>query len=119
MIRPYAILPVETALAGRTVDRQEISIASFDGTQVALTILSPAGADLSAGNASCMYWVHGGGMVMGDRYFQIDIPLDWLASFGAVVVSGISDLAAPRGYTGLMPVFPVCLQGARPGCRRG
>ncbi len=25
-------------------------------------------------------------MVMGDRYSQIDIPLDWLASFGAVVV---------------------------------
>ncbi len=24
---------------------------------------------------------------MGDRYSQIDIPLDWLARFGAVVVS--------------------------------
>ena len=24
---------------------------------------------------------------MGDHYSQIDIPLDWLASFGAVVVS--------------------------------
>jgi acetyl esterase/lipase len=87
MIRPYATLPVETALAGRTVASQEISIASFDGTQIVLTILSPAGADLSAGNAPCVYWVHGGGMVMGDRYSQIDIPLDWLASFGAVVVS--------------------------------
>ncbi len=87
MIRPYATLPVETALAGRTVASQEISIASFDGTQIVLTILSPAGADLSAGDAPCVYWVHGGGMVMGDRYSQIDIPLDWLASFGAVVVS--------------------------------
>jgi len=86
MIRPYATLPVETALAGRTVGRQEISIASFDGTQIALTILSPAGADLSPGDAPCVYWVHGGGTVMGDRYSQIDIPLDWLASFGAVVV---------------------------------
>jgi alpha/beta hydrolase fold len=26
-------------------------------------------------------------MVMGDRYSQIDIPLDWLAGFGAVIVS--------------------------------
>jgi acetyl esterase/lipase len=87
MIRPHATLPVETALAGRIVASQEISIASFDGTEIMLTILSPAGADLSAGDAPCVYWVHGGGMVMGDRYSQIDIPLDWLASFGAVVVS--------------------------------
>jgi acetyl esterase/lipase len=60
---------------------------SFDGTQIVLTNLSPAGADLSAGDAPCVYWVHGGGMIMGDRHSQIDIPLDWLASFGAVVVS--------------------------------
>jgi acetyl esterase/lipase len=87
MIRPYATLPAEAALVGRTVDRQEIPIASFDGTQIALTFLTPAGADLNAGDAPCVYWVHGGGMVMGDRCSQIDTPLDWLASFGAVVVS--------------------------------
>jgi acetyl esterase/lipase len=87
MIRPYATLPVETALAGRAVVGQEISIAGFDGIQIVLTILNPADAELSAGPAPCVYWVHGGGMVMGDRYSQIDIPLDWLAGFGAVVVS--------------------------------
>lgn len=87
LIRPYATLPVETALAGHAVDRREISIESFDGTQIPLTILRPAGADLTAGRAPCVYWVHGGGMIMGDRYSQIDIPLDWLAAFGAVVVS--------------------------------
>jgi acetyl esterase/lipase len=31
--------------------------------------------------------MHGGGMVMGDRFSQIDIPLEWLDEFGAVVVS--------------------------------
>jgi len=34
-------------------------------------------------------------MVMGDRYSQIDIPLDWLARFGAVVVSVDYRLAPP------------------------
>lgn len=86
-IRPYATVPVEAAVAGHTVDRQEISIASFDGTQIPVTVLRPAGADLTAGHAPCIYWLHGGGMIMGDRYSQIDIPLDWLARFGAVVVS--------------------------------
>ena len=98
MIRPYAAVPAETALAGRTVASREISIASFDGTQIAVTILSPAGADLSAGGAPCVYWVHGGGMVMGDRYSQIGLPLDWLASFGAVVVS--VDYRLAPGFSG-------------------
>ena len=110
MIRPYATLPVETALAGRTVGRQEISIASFDGTQIALTILSPADADLRAGNAPCMYWVHGGGMVMGDRFSQIDIPLDWLASVGAVVVS-VDYRLAPE-FSG-MTLVEDCYPGLR------
>jgi hypothetical protein len=34
---------------------------------------------------------------MGDRYSQIDIPLDWLASFGAVVVAR-DRLARARPY---------------------
>ncbi|MFF2115586.1 alpha/beta hydrolase fold domain-containing protein [Rhodococcus koreensis] len=88
MIRPYATLPAETAIASHLpVDRQEISIASFDGTQISVTILRPIGIDLTDGNAPCVYWLHGGGMIMGDRYSQIDIPLDWLTRFGAVVVS--------------------------------
>jgi hypothetical protein len=45
LIRPYATLPVETALAGHTVASQEISIESFDGAQIVLTILSPARAE--------------------------------------------------------------------------
>jgi len=92
MIRPYAALPADTALAGHQVDRREISITSFDGTPIPLVVLGPAGrditrSDITGGDAPCIYWVHGGGMIMGDRYSQIDIPLDWLAEFGAVVVS--------------------------------
>ncbi|WP_330273663.1 alpha/beta hydrolase [Lentzea sp. NBC_00516] len=37
--------------------------------------------------APCVYWIHGGGMVMGDRFSQIDIPLEWLAELGVVVVT--------------------------------
>jgi acetyl esterase/lipase len=37
--------------------------------------------------APCVYWIHGGGMVMGDRFGQADIPLEWLERFGVVVVT--------------------------------
>ena len=87
MIRPYATIPAETALAGHALERQDLSVASYDGERVPLTVLKPADAGLTSHTAPCVYWVHGGGMVMGDRFSQIDIPLDWLARLGAVLVT--------------------------------
>jgi acetyl esterase/lipase len=85
-MRPFSTTPVEPLLEGRAVDRREVRIASLDGARIPLSILSPAGADRSTA-APCVYWIHGGGMIMGDRFSQIDIPLEWLDRFGAVVVS--------------------------------
>ncbi|WP_193608276.1 alpha/beta hydrolase [Nocardioides lijunqiniae] len=101
MIRPYAVVPPETALAGSTADRREVTITSADGTSIALTVLTPSGAPSGAA-APCIYWVHGGGMVMGDRYSQIDIPLEWLVRFGAVVVSVDYRLAPEASGTTLV-----------------
>ncbi|MFJ4716871.1 alpha/beta hydrolase [Streptomyces sp. NPDC088785] len=78
--------PIDALLADRSVDRRETSVPAEDGTPIPLTVLSPAGRD-RAGAAPCVYWIHGGGMVMGDRFAQLEIPLEWLDEFGAVVVS--------------------------------
>ncbi|MFI7523302.1 alpha/beta hydrolase [Micromonospora globbae] len=84
-IRPLASAPVDALLDGRAVARREVTITAPDGGQIPLSILRPAAA--TAATAPCVYWIHGGGMVMGDRYSQLDIPLEWLDLFGAVVVS--------------------------------
>lgn len=97
-VRPFSSAPVEPLLAGRHVDRREVSVPAKDGTPIQLSVFSPAsggrtaaapGAPAAAGapGAPCVYWMHGGGMVMGDRFSQIDIPLEWLEALGAVVVS--------------------------------
>lgn len=83
-LRQYPAPPVETFYGQRPVERRELTIPSPDGAQIPLSIFTPADADPSA---PCIYWLHGGGMVMGDRFSQIDIPLEWLEQFGAVVVS--------------------------------
>lgn len=57
-----------------------------DGVPIPLSVFSPANTDRATA-APCVYWMHGGGMVMGDRFSQLDIPLEWLDRFGAVVVS--------------------------------
>ncbi|WP_423069268.1 alpha/beta hydrolase [Devosia sp. CN2-171] len=82
-LRQYKV-PAETYLEGRAIERREASIMAADGTALAATILRPADA---AADAPCIYWIHGGGMVLGDRFANLDIPLDWLAAFGAVVVT--------------------------------
>ncbi|RBM17571.1 alpha/beta hydrolase fold domain-containing protein [Streptomyces sp. PT12] len=78
--------PVESFLGRRPVERREVTVAAKDGTPIPLSVFGPANAD-PATPAPCVYWMHGGGMVMGDRFSQIDIPLGWLDAFGAVVVS--------------------------------
>ncbi|MFD3441806.1 alpha/beta hydrolase [Streptomyces sp. NPDC058685] len=85
-LRGLPATPVDTLLEGRAVERREVTFPSGDGAQIPLSVLSPARADRTT-KAPCVYWMHGGGMVMGDRFSQIDIPLEWLDEFGAVVVS--------------------------------
>ncbi|MEV8598779.1 alpha/beta hydrolase [Streptomyces griseoviridis] len=88
-LRPLSSTPVEPLLEHRRVDRRELTVPAKDGAPIPLSVISPASpahSDRSAA-APCVYWIHGGGMVMGDRFSQIDIPLEWLDRFGAVVVS--------------------------------
>lgn len=50
--------------------------------EIQLTVFRPAGLESPA---PCVYWIHGGGMVMGDRFSQIDVPLERLEELGVVV----------------------------------
>lgn len=85
-LRPFSVGPIEALLDGRPVDRRELTVPAPDGTRIPLSIFTPARAESSTA-APCVFWIHGGGMVMGDRFSQIDIPFDWLDAFGAVVVT--------------------------------
>ena len=102
LIRPYAVGRPETALADAGVDRRDVTITGRDGAPIPLTVLSPAGLDADAGEAPCIYWLHGGGMVMGDRFSQIDVPLQWLARFGAVIMTVDYRLAPEASGTTLV-----------------
>ncbi|MCP2266960.1 alpha/beta hydrolase [Promicromonospora thailandica] len=88
-IRGFAATPPDTVaavLAGRGAERRDVGTTAPDGGPVALTVLRPARRAPGV-LAPAVLWLHGGGMVMGDRFSQIDVPLDWLERFGAVVVT--------------------------------
>ncbi|WDZ86598.1 alpha/beta hydrolase [Micromonospora cathayae] len=100
-IRRFSSVPVEPLLAGRPVDRRDIDVAGPDGTVLPLSVFRPTGPN-RPDPAPCVYWMHGGGMVMGDRFSQLDIPLEWLDRFGAVVVSVDYRLAPEATGTSLV-----------------
>ncbi|MFD5784251.1 alpha/beta hydrolase [Streptomyces sp. NPDC126933] len=106
-LRQLPSTPVESLLAHRQVDRREVTVPAKDGAPIPLSVFSPANTDRTTA-APCVYWMHGGGMVMGDRFSQIDIPLEWLDEFGAVVVS-VDYRLAPEA-TGTLLVDD-CYQG--------
>ncbi|MGW4033161.1 alpha/beta hydrolase [Streptomyces sp. NPDC004838] len=106
-LRGLPSTPIESLLAHRHVDRREVTVPAMDGAPIPLSVFSPADADRTAA-APCVYWMHGGGMVMGDRFSQIDIPLEWLDAFGAVVVSVDYRLAPEATGTALVDD---CYQG--------
>ncbi|ASW55589.1 alpha/beta hydrolase [Plantactinospora sp. KBS50] len=97
-LRQLPSTPPETFPDAPPVDRREVTAVGPDGVRIPLTVLHPAGTHQPTGThqpagthrpgaAPCVYWIHGGGMVMGDRFSNIDIPLEWLGRFGAVVVT--------------------------------
>ncbi|MET9461752.1 alpha/beta hydrolase [Streptomyces canus] len=100
-LRQLPSTPVESLLAHRPVDRREVTVPAKDGAPIPLSVFSLANTDRTTA-APCVYWMHGGGMVMGDRFSQIDIPLEWLDEFGAVVVSVDYRLAPEATGTALV-----------------
>lgn len=99
--------PAETFLDGHPVDRREVTVTAQDGAEIPLSVFSPIGTERAM---PCVYWMHGGGMVMGDRLSQIDIPLEWLVTLGVVVVS-VDYRLAPE-FTGTTLVDD-CYRGLR------
>lgn len=106
-LRQYPSPPVDSFLAGRNADLRELTVPAEDGTRIRLSVFTPTDRDPNT-PAPCVYWMHGGGMVMGDRFSQIDIPLQWLDEFGAVVVSVDYRLAPEATGTALVDD---CYQG--------
>ncbi|MEV0064245.1 alpha/beta hydrolase [Nocardia sp. NPDC050718] len=105
-LRQIPATPLETLLADRQIHRREVHVPGTDGYDIPMTVLTPH----TTTTAPCVYWMHGGGMIMGDRFSQLDIPLEWLDAIGAVVVT-VDYRLAPE-YGGIIPVRD-CYDGLR------
>jgi acetyl esterase/lipase len=78
--------------------------------QVMLTLYRPSGA---VADLPCLFWIHGGGMVMGDRHLNDAALIEWCRDFSCACVTVEYRLAPEHPYpaalddchTGLMHVL--------------
>ena len=75
--------PVDDLLASRAVDREDRTIPGPDG-ELSATVFRPRA---SSGLRPGILFLHGGGMIIGDRFTGIEELLDWTEVHGAVSVT--------------------------------
>nr|WP_269330449.1 alpha/beta hydrolase [Kineosporia babensis] len=68
----------------RFTAQERVVPSTTDAPDVTLLILSPTGF---TGPRPVIYYIHGGGMVLGDRYTGIELVAPFAANHGAIIVS--------------------------------
>jgi acetyl esterase/lipase len=86
-----AVPGIDEVIADRKILREDRTIASLDGDfDITLSIFKKS---THTPGGPGVYYVHGGGMVGGDRFAGVDRALEWVDLFDAVVVSAEYRLA--------------------------
>ncbi len=79
------IPPAEQIVGDRPVELTEHTVPGPKGApDIVLTVVRPAAGVV---NAPALYSIHGGGMVLGNRFFGLDGLIDDVLRFGAVGIS--------------------------------
>lgn len=74
------VAPAEDLTLGGIVDLTDVDL----GDGVSLLVCRPVAAPVTA---PVVYWIHGGGMILGDHRVGLADPLAWAVELGLVVVS--------------------------------
>jgi acetyl esterase/lipase len=71
-------------LAEARISSRDVTITSYDGTEIVLSVLEPIGR---TGTGPGLYHTHGGGMIAGDRWSAVPSTFKWLHRYNAVLVT--------------------------------
>jgi acetyl esterase/lipase len=76
--------PIGQVLERRNISHREVTIPGYEDAGITLSVFAREDHDAPGPG---IYHTHGGGMIIGDRFTGIDVPLDWVERFDAVCVS--------------------------------
>ena len=75
---------IDDLLAEAGIERRDVTIPGHDGDKIEVSVLQRVGR---TGVGPGIYHVHGGGMILGDRFTGVDQILGWITDLDAVVVT--------------------------------
>lgn len=80
-------MSIEQLIGDRPISHTERRVPGLEASdpEILLSIFTPNGD--AKGPRPCVYWIHGGGMVIADRFSGVQVPLGWVTDTDAVVIS--------------------------------
>src|SRR5699024_1438856 len=80
--------PIESVLSGRPVQHSEHQAPGPAGApEVTVSVFRPAGARDDGAARPALFGIHGGGMVLGNRFFGVEALLEYVERHGAVAAT--------------------------------
>ncbi len=84
-VRARQVLTVtDETLREAGIEARDVVIPSFGGTEITGSVLQPIGR---TGTGPAIYYVHGGGMIFGDRWTGLSVIFDWIIRHNAVALT--------------------------------
>ena len=80
---PLAV-PLEQVLEGRPITHEEFTAPGFEGGEIVVSVFRRT--DHVAGGPA-VFHIHGGGMIVGDRFTGVEACVEWVERYDAVVAS--------------------------------
>jgi acetyl esterase/lipase len=77
-------VPLEQVLDGRPITHEERTAPGYEGAELVVSIFRRT--DHVAGGPA-VFHIHGGGMIVGDRFTGVEAVADWVERYDAVVAS--------------------------------
>ncbi|VUC33078.1 unnamed protein product [Clonostachys rosea] len=77
-----------TMTATYPIAHKEYTFKSYDGYEVTASVFTPTGSTAHSNSSRpCIYYIHGGGLIIGNRFLGIDITYPLAEELDAVVIS--------------------------------
>lgn len=73
-----------SAVEDRGLVARDVAVTSYDGTEIVLSVIQHPER---TGAGPCIYYIHGGGMIMGDRWNGVLGLAEWTQRINAVIVT--------------------------------
>jgi acetyl esterase/lipase len=95
-IRSVLVTLPQTVIGDRPLIYSDLVVPGpSDGSTVALTVIERSGRKRGG---PAIYYVHGGGMMIGDRWFGTEAVIDWVEDLDAVMITVEYRLAPEHPY---------------------